>query len=83
MIFSVGMGEQVIADADDFLGLQEAIMVVFEEFAWSFTALIGFNRDRSAVCVGAGDHQNAISFEPMVASEDVSGQEGASQVPNV
>ena len=61
MVFGVRVGEEIIANADGLLCLQESVVVILEDLARRLSTPVGLNRDRGAMRVGAGDHQNAVS----------------------
>jgi hypothetical protein len=75
--------EQVVADADLLLGEQEALVIVLEDLARRDSTLIGFYRDGCAVTVRAGDHQDVIPGQPVIARKDVRRQIGAGQMADV
>ncbi len=83
VVLRVGVGEQVVGDADPLLGFEEAAVVMLEELARRRAALVGFDGDRRPVGIRSGDHQHAVPLEPVVAGEDVRRQVGAGEVPDV
>ncbi len=83
MIFSVRMGEKIVANPYSFLGIQKALMEMFKHLSRRTTLLVGFNRDRCAVRVRAGDHEHMVALQSMVARENISRQVGARQMTNV
>src|SRR3990170_1392749 len=83
VVFGVRVGEEIVADANGLLGLQESVVVILENLARRLSTPVGLNRDRGAMGVGAGDHQNAVSPQAVVAREDVGRQVGAGQMADV
>ncbi len=58
-------------------------MVVLEDLARGLAALVGLDGDRRAVRVRAGDHQDAVALQPVIAGKDIGRQVGAGQVADV
>ena len=83
MILGISMGEEVIADANLPLRLQEALMIMLEDLKRRQAAFVGFDRDRRAVAVGAADHQHMIAPQAMITGEDIGRQVSASQMPDM
>ncbi len=76
VVLRVGVGEEVITDADTLLGVQETGMVALKQFPRGDAFLLGPNGDGGAVGIGAGDHEDVVAGQAMVAGEDVGGQVG-------
>src|SRR5262245_52805399 len=74
VIFGIRMGKEIVADTTFLLGEHKAFVVMLEDFPRGDAALIGFDRNRRAVTIRAGNHQDMIALQTMIASEDVGGQ---------
>ncbi len=71
MVLGVCMREKVVADADLFLRLQEAMMVMFEELARCNAPLVRFDCNWRAMRIRSGYHEHPVPFQAMVAGEDI------------
>ena len=83
MILRVGGGEQIIRDAVTFENFDEAFMKPLVHFLDGLALLIGADGDRRAVRVCAADHKDFISFKPMIACDDITGQMGTCDITNM
>ena len=83
VVLGVGVGEEVERDAEVAPGFEEADVVALEVLARRQPLLLGANRDRRAVRVAAGDHQDAVAAQAVVAGEDVRRDVRAGQVPQM
>jgi hypothetical protein len=74
MVLRVGVGEQVVADAQPLEQFQEPMVKVFEHLAGVAALLVGDHGDRCAVGIGARDHQDVVAFETVITCTDVTRQ---------
>ncbi len=71
VILGVGVGEQVIANADFLKGVQEAGVEALKDLTRAHSLSIGADGDGRAVGIGAGDHQHVVPHQPVIAGKDV------------
>ena len=83
MVLCVGVGEQVIADAQALEHLQETLMEVFEDLAGGHTLPVSDHSDGRTVRIRARDHQHVVAVLAVVAGADVSGEMGTGDVADV
>ena len=83
MVLGVGMGKQVVGDAEQALDVEEARVVVLEDLARRLALFLCAHDDGRAVRVAAAHHQHAAALQALVAREDVRRQIGAGDVPHM
>jgi hypothetical protein len=76
-------GEQVEADRETLPVTHDLGVVGVYDLARRDPELLGLDRDRGAVGVGAGDHEHVVADETVIASEDIGRQVSATQMPQV
>ena len=74
------MGEQIVADAQTLKSFQESPVILLKYGIGRRAQFIGLHRDRCAVAVGPGNHEDAIALQPMITSKDVARQMGAGDI---
>ncbi len=83
MILGMGGGEQVIGDPVALEQFQESIVIFLVDFLDRLAFLIGCDGDRRAMRVGAADHQDIVSLQTVIACDNVTGQMGAGDIPDM
>src|SRR5690606_25353816 len=70
-------------DADLLLRLQKAVMVLLKDLARRHALTLRRYSDGRTVRVRAGNHQHAAALQALVAGENVGGQVGPCQMPDM
>ena len=83
MGLGVGVGEEVVANAELLLRAQEAPVIVLEDGFCGQAAPVGLDRDGRAMRIRAGDHEHVVAAQAMIAREDVRRQIDAGQMAHV
>ena len=83
MIAGVGGGEQVVGDAQFLEQFKKTGMKTLVNLERADALCIGADSHGRAVRIGAGDHQNAVAFQAVVAGKDIRRQVSASQVADM
>ena len=83
MGLGVGVGEEVVADAELLLRAQEALVIVLEDGFCGQAVPVGLDRDGRAMRIRAGDHEHVVAAQAMIAREDVRRQINAGQMAHV
>ena len=83
MIFGVGMGEQVKADAQPFPSLQKLGVIAFHHGRRTDALLVGPDGNGRAVGIAARHHQHLIAAHPVVAGKNIRRQITPGQMPQM
>ena len=83
MILGVRGGEQVVGDTVALEDFQEAVVIFFVYFFDGHPGFIRGDGNGRAVRVRAADHQHLVSFQAVVARDDVTGQVRTGDVADV
>ena len=75
--------EQIEADAEVAPVAEELGVVAVDDLLRGHTLFVRPDRDRGAVHVGAGHHQHVVAGQAVIAGEDVRGEIGACDVPEM
>ena len=62
MILGIGVGEQIVGDAQIFLRLQKSLVKVLEDFARGLALFVSAHHNRRAVAITAADYDHPIAL---------------------
>ena len=77
------VGVEVVADAEVAPVAEELLVVAVGDLLRRDALLLGADRDRGAVLVAAGDHQDVVAAQALEAGEDVGRDVHAGEVADV
>ena len=83
VVFRQGGRIAIETDAEAFPGFDDLGVITLDDIARLDSFAVGGHGDRRPMAIGAGDHGNLVAGKAMIASEDVRGQIGPRDLPDV